>query len=289
MTVVRLTLRAPKGETNHWLRLVSASLLVHGSIILSVVFLPRVFGPKLDFPDVYTVNLVSLPAGAPGSAASAAPGPPAPAVAKKAPAPTPAPPAKAPAPPKPKPAIKIPENPTIKQPKPKPKPAAKTAEVPKPSPEEPATESKEAPSAESSPDTAKSQPQAEPGQSSAPAAGLAAGVAGSGSGANGGGGMVDDATFQYGWYLSNMSSLFSRNWTRPIKPDLTRTLRAKVHFVIQKDGQISEIVLEQSSGDAALDRSALRAVQDSNPLPPLPYQYGKESLGVHFFFDIVPD
>jgi protein TonB len=101
--------------------------------------------------------------------------------------------------------------------------------------------------------------------------------------------MLDDATFQYGWYLSNMSSIFSRNWTRPIKPDLDRTLRAVVHFRIQKDGQLTEIVLEQPSGDASLDRSALRAIQDSNPLPQLPYQYGKDSLGVRFFFDLVPD
>jgi TonB family protein len=101
--------------------------------------------------------------------------------------------------------------------------------------------------------------------------------------------MLDDATFQYGWYLSNMSSIFSRNWTRPIKPDLDRTLRAVVHFRIQKDGQLTEIVLEQASGDASLDRSALRAIQDSKQLPPLPPGYGKDSLGVRFFFDLVPD
>jgi TonB family protein len=268
---------------------------VHLSIFLAVLFLPRVFGPKLDFPDIYTVNLVSLPAGTPGPSATAAPGPPAPAVEKKAPAPAPAPAVKAPAPkvkvppaPKPKPAIKIPENPTVKPTKPK--PAAKTPVVPKPQPEETAAESQESSAAEEGSESGKAEPQEAAGKSAPPAGGLTGGGAGQlGSGAGGGGGMLDDATFQYGWYLSNMSSLFSRNWTRPIKPDLSRTLRAVVHFVIQKDGRITEIVMEQSSGDAALDRSALRAVQDSNPLPPLPYQYGKDSLGVHFFFDIVPD
>ena len=86
-----------------------------------------------------------------------------------------------------------------------------------------------------------------------------------------------------------MTSIFGRNWARPVKPELDRTLRAVVHFQVLKDGTLAEIELEQSSGDPVLDRSALRAVQDSNPLPPLPYQYGKDSLGVHFFFDLKPD
>lgn len=274
MTVVRLTVRSPRSLYTHWFSLVGASFAVHLTLILAMIFLPRVFRPRLNFPDVYTVNLVSLPSGAPGPAAST-PQP-------KSAAPAPAP---APAPAKPKAAIKIPERPTSKAAKPKPvaKPPAKPkAEEPKPDD-----------SSDSREDTSAAGKEASPAQAagSAPVAGLAAGGEGvpGATGAGGAGGMLDDATFQYGWYLSNMSSIFSRNWTRPIKPDLDRTLRAVVHFRIQKDGHLTEIVLEQPSGDASLDRSALRAIQDSNPLPPLPYQYGKDSLGVRFFFDLVPD
>ena len=280
MTVVRLTLRAPRGLFMHWFSLLGTSFLVHLTLILAVIFLPKVFKPKLNFPDVYTVNLVSLPAGSPGPRAAA------PEAKPSAAAPAPAP---APAPAKPKPAIKIPEKPTAKPPKSK--PAAKPLAIPKPKVEEAKTDPSDK-SQESSDATGKEASSAPAsGQTSAPAAGLTAGGEGSqgGSGGGGAGGMLDDATFQYGWYLSNMSSKFSSNWTRPIKPDLDRTLRAVVHFKIQKDGQLTEIVLEQPSGDASLDRSALRAIQESNPLPPLPYQYGKESLGVRFFFDLVPD
>ncbi len=277
MTVVRLTLRSPRGLFMHWFSLLGASFTVHLTLILALIFLPRAFRPHLNFPDVYTVNLVSLPAGTPGPKASAAPAP-------KPAAPTPAP---APAPAKPKPAIKIPERPTSKPVKSK--PVAKSPAKPK------AEETKPDASSDAREDSSVSGKEASPpqpaGQVSAPVPGLSAGGEGAPGvwGAGGAGGMLDDATFQYGWYLSNMSSMFSRNWTRPIKPDLDRTLRAVVHFRIQKDGHLTEIVLEQPSGDASLDRSALRAIQDSNPLPPLPYQYGKDSLGVRFFFDLVPD
>jgi len=116
--------------------------------------------------------------------------------------------------------------------------------------------------------------------------GPAAGISG---GPGGGAGFLDDVSFQYGWYLSTISSNLSRNWSPPLKPDLHRTLRAVIHFQIHRDGSLSDIELEQPSGDADLDRAALRAVRDSNPLPPLPYQYGKDFLGVHFFFDLKPD
>ena len=297
MTVVRVTLRTPRGELAHWGFLIGMSMALHVAAGAALIFLPMAFRPKLKFPQVYTVDLMSLPAGAPGPKAGppeAPPAPnPAPAAAKSAPPvskPTPKATVKAPPPPpKPKATIKIPERPTEKAAKPK--AAEKSKETAKPVPEpERAGASDEGASKGEPP--AKSEGAASGAQ--APIAGLSAGGPGSGEGAagaggGGAGGMLDDATFQYGWYLSNMSGLFSRNWTRPIKPDLSTTLRAIVHFRIQKDGKLTDIVLEQSSGDAALDRSALRAVQDSNPLPPLPYQYGKDSLGVHFFFDLVPD
>ncbi|HEU5180884.1 MAG TPA: TonB family protein [Candidatus Polarisedimenticolia bacterium] len=299
MTVVRVTLRTPRGELAHWGFLIGISLALHVAAGVAIIFLPMVLRPKLKFPQVYTVDLMSLPAGAPGPKAGppeAPPAPnPAPAAAKAAPPiskPAPKPVVKAPPPaPKPKAAIKIPEKPTEKTTKPK--PAEKAKETAKPVPEPESTAAAEEKAEGTSKESATKGSEGAPSGAQAPIAGLSnapgAGEGAAGAGGGGAGGMLDDATFQYGWYLSNMSGLFSRNWTRPIKPDLSTSLRAIVHFRIQKDGKITDIVLEQPSGDAALDRSALRAVQDSNPLPPLPYQYAKDSLGVHFFFDLVPD
>ena len=296
MTVVRLTLQSPRGLQLHWVSLVGTSLLLHLGLLVGIIVLPRVFRPSVKFPDVYTVNLVSLPAGAPGPSTSAppsekllAPAPPA-SAPKAASKPVPTPPPTRP-PLKIKPAIKIPVKPITKPAKPKVTSKAQTSA--KSSPEETKAEPASKPSdAKDQAATQEGKVEAGGGASATPATGLASGGSGSMPGAQGGGGaggLLDDATFQYGWYLSNMSSIFSRNWTRPIKPDLAQAMRAVVHFRIQKDGRLADIVLEQSSGDTTLDRSAIRAVQDSNPLPPLPYQYGKDSLGVHFYFDLVPD
>jgi len=39
------------------------------------------------------------------------------------------------------------------------------------------------------------------------------------------------------------------------------------------------------SGISSLDRSALRAVFDSSPMPPLPPDYPNPSVAVEFWFD----
>ena len=215
------------------------------------------------------MDLVALPPGRPGP----------PAEEPRAAAP-------APAPPRAQAAVKIPEKPEVKISKPKP---SRKEEPPKPQPEkkEPAPAPQAAPPVDSA-GASEKEPGTRPGESAT--AGSPGGTAGiQGAGGGDGSGFLDDASFAYGWYLSNMTSILGRNWARPIKPDLDRTLRAVVHFRVLKDGTLTDIELEESSNDPTLDRSALRAVQDSNPLPPLPYQYGKDSLGVHFFFDLKPD
>ena len=53
-------------------------------------------------------------------------------------------------------------------------------------------------------------------------------------------------------------------------------LVAKVRFEIAPDGTVSDVRLEQSSGNSAYDLSAIRAVQHANPLPPPPARYASE-------------
>jgi colicin import membrane protein len=256
----------------HWISMGSLSVALHVTVFLLVVFLPRILPASTRFPRIYTVDLVSLPAGAPGPRG---PGVPAAAPASK---PEP-PPAAAPKPnAEPKPAVKIPAKPAA------PKPAVKKPEAKKPEPKPPEPKTAE-PAATGAQDPA----------AAAEGAGAPGGIAGAGVGVPGGGGgaggtgYLDDATFEYGWYLSRMVSILRTNWSPPVIPDLRQTLRAVVHFTIRRDGTLADIVLEQSSGDSVVDRNALRAVQASNPLPPLPYQYGKDSLGVHFYFEIKPE
>jgi TonB family protein len=58
-----------------------------------------------------------------------------------------------------------------------------------------------------------------------------------------------------------------------------------VTFQILRNGQIANAQLTNSSGVASLDRSALRAVFDSSPMPPLPTEYAGSSVSVEFWFD----
>jgi TonB family protein len=287
MTVVRVTLRNSRGELAHWSFLIGLSLALHLAAGVALIVLPMAFRTKVRFPQIYTVDLMSLPAGAPGPKAGSPDQPPA--AAKAAPPaakPAPKPAVKAPAPPPPKlkAAIKIPEKPNQKAAKPKP------AEKAKPSPPKEPEKTSDAATDESTGDSSGAASASEakaPGKTSesSPSAG------GGGEGGTGGGGAggIDDPTFQYGWYYANIQGIISRNWSRPIKPDMAHTLAALVRFRVMKNGSLSDIVLVQSSGDAALDRSAMRAVQDSNPLPPLPFQFAKDSVGFTLEFELNPD
>ena len=90
--------------------------------------------------------------------------------------------------------------------------------------------------------------------------------------------MLDNPDFTYGYYVDQMVSLISRNWTRPL---VGGGVEAWVHFDIARDGSISGIRIVRSSGINSFDLAALRAVQSTSPLPPLPRAFREDSLGVN--------
>ncbi len=88
---------------------------------------------------------------------------------------------------------------------------------------------------------------------------------------------VEDPNFTYGYYLDRVVAVISSNWVRPPLGNL----QTKLHFRIRRDGSISDLRLIQSSTDPDFDDAALRAVQSSSPLPPLPKGYKKDDLGIN--------
>jgi TonB family protein len=52
-----------------------------------------------------------------------------------------------------------------------------------------------------------------------------------------------------------------------------------------RDGSVTDVDITQSSGMPEVDRSALRAVLASNPLPALPPDYSGNKVKVSLFFD----
>lgn len=94
------------------------------------------------------------------------------------------------------------------------------------------------------------------------------------------------SNFPFTYYLQIIIDRVSNNWfTSLVDPGISGSFQATVHFKIYKNGQISELKIEESSGIKSLDLSAFRAIQTSAPFPPLPGAYEDEYLGIYLIFE----
>jgi len=114
----------------------------------------------------------------------------------------------------------------------------------------------------------------------------------SGSGSQGGIGMTGQSGAagnfgtRYAWYVQAVQRRISGNWLQStIDPSIRFAPRVVMEFQIFRDGSVRNIQITQSSGNASVDRSTLRAVQDSNPFQPLPGDYAGSYVSVQFWFE----
>ncbi len=103
-----------------------------------------------------------------------------------------------------------------------------------------------------------------------------------------GGGMagqvaVDDANFEFAYYLQMVRAQIARNWTPPAGSNAGQ--RVEVRFRVARSGAISALQLGTGSGSGIFDQSALRAVVITQTLPPLPLGYAGSDLGITFGFE----
>lgn len=251
-----------------------AALALHGLLLVVVLLAPRLKTPP---PPMEFVPVQIIPAQALGVRRPAPP-------RRKTP---PAPPAETPAP----------EEPKAEAPPPKPEPAddvpvlpdpesdkKKKPETPKPKPPEPSRET--APVPDKGP-ASREGAKAEEGVS-----GTAPGETGDQLGRRGGPrgnplgttafgsevGGLDNPDFTYAYYLDRLLSLIDAQWQRPA---MGSGVKAVIFFRIARDGGMSDLQVEQSSGYNSFDLAALRAVQNAAPFPPLPRAYKHQDLGVH--------
>ncbi len=94
---------------------------------------------------------------------------------------------------------------------------------------------------------------------------------------------VDDANFEFAYYLQMVRAQVARNWTPPT--GAATGARVEVYFRVSRSGAISALRLEIASGNETFDQSALRAVVITEQLPPLPLGYSGADLGIHFGFE----
>ena len=100
------------------------------------------------------------------------------------------------------------------------------------------------------------------------------------TGGGGTNGHLEVANFCCPDYLSQMIELIQRNWSA--KQSVAGQTMMK--FTIQRDGRLTDMQLEQSSGYFALDQTSQRALLLTRQLPPLPAQFPEPSLTVHLNF-----
>jgi len=81
-------------------------------------------------------------------------------------------------------------------------------------------------------------------------------------------------------YVALMVETIRRSWNQ--QADVAGSVMIK--FTIERDGTITQDVLEKTSGQYQLDFAARTAVQITRKLPPLPQQYTNPSLTVHLNF-----
>ena len=97
---------------------------------------------------------------------------------------------------------------------------------------------------------------------------------------------VDTGNFEFTYYLVLIRNQIAANWSAPAGLSTGgKPVRAVVYFRVRRGGEIAGIRLETASGLEYFDRSTVRAVTVSDPLPPLPLGFPGGELGIHFGFD----
>lgn len=118
---------------------------------------------------------------------------------------------------------------------------------------------------------------------------IGTGGGGSGTGSGSGSGTGDPfgvGNFPFQFYLQMISDKITANWFQSlVDPGVGGLLQTQVYFRIYKNGQISDVRIDVSSGVESFDLSARRAIQSSAPFAALPNEYDGQYLGITLVFE----
>jgi protein TonB len=96
-----------------------------------------------------------------------------------------------------------------------------------------------------------------------------------------------DAAFgaRFAYYVAQIKEKVANQWYTTMLDPAARGHRVYITFQIGRDGSPSQIRIQQPSGDATLDQTALRAVQHIDTFGPLPDGYNGSYINVVYYFD----
>ena len=100
---------------------------------------------------------------------------------------------------------------------------------------------------------------------------------------------LEGGDVEFAWYRSAVTAALYGRWRRPLLERLVEPIEVRVSFEIQRNGSVQGLRVEQTSGVPTLDRSAVRAVRDADPLPPLPPNWRDPVLPATFLFRLHPE
>ena len=89
---------------------------------------------------------------------------------------------------------------------------------------------------------------------------------------------TDMPDFPYPWYISQLRQTLWAQWSGRMPRERGECV---VVFTLLPNGKTVDLRVEDSSGDSAFDLTAMRAVQDSAPFPPLPRGFREPFLKIH--------
>ena len=111
---------------------------------------------------------------------------------------------------------------------------------------------------------------------------------GTGSGVSIGSGSGEEEGIQ-SWYIRQVEQRVGQNWLQTsLGGRADRRVQAIAAFVVSPNGQISQVTLEKRSGITSVDLAIQRAIQASNPLPPLPYELRGRTVRFQAVFEYPP-
>jgi len=98
-------------------------------------------------------------------------------------------------------------------------------------------------------------------------------------------GLLNTGDFTNISYNDAVASLIYQTWQPPSKtPADKEGATVVIRFRIAREGRVINPVVERKSGSEVLDSSALQAIKDASPMPPLPDDYKGDSLEVCMTF-----
>lgn len=90
--------------------------------------------------------------------------------------------------------------------------------------------------------------------------------------------------FMFAWYVEGINRKMAANWNRyEVDLQTPKGAKAYIQFAIHRDGSVSNVQMEQSSGSSTLDNSCLRAAERVDTFGQLPSGYNKSMVMTSYY------